>query len=178
MKKWIFVIFPGILLGIFLAFYFPNHAETIAALQRQAEEVQRQKDALEAKKKADQEAAHKSAVEQAAKQAQEDAQKEAEAKAKWDAATAEIQRVTDEATNQANAYSKEANDLEIELDALQKQKEQENRNDFDLLKQVELSRQAQRAAENEIQRMVDMIAQKADQSAMAQMPPPAPVPAP
>jgi hypothetical protein len=177
MKKWIFVIFPGILLGVFLAFYFPNHAATIAELQRQAEEVQRQKDALEAKKKADQEAAHKSAVEQAAKQQAEDAQKEAEAKAKWDAATAEIKRVTDEATAQADAYSKEANDLEIQLDALQKQKEQENRNDFDLLKQVELSRRAQRAAENEIQRLVDMIAQRADQSAMAQMPPPAPAPA-
>ena len=79
MKKWMFVVFPGILLAVFLAFYFPNKTATEESLRRQAAEVQREKDAEDAKKKAAQEQARISAEETAAQRAKEDAAKEKEA---------------------------------------------------------------------------------------------------
>jgi regulatory protein YycI of two-component signal transduction system YycFG len=176
MKKWMFVVFPGILLAIFLAFYFPNKAATEEALRKQAEEVQRAKDADAAKKKAAQEQARISAQQTAAERAKEDAAKEQEIKDKWDAQSREIQKATDEATAQADAFSKDAAALEVELDTLHKQKEQANRDDFDLLKQVELARGDQRTAEMEIQRMVGMIGSKADESFLTRLPPPPPPP--
>jgi len=80
----------------------------------------------------------------------------------------------DDANAKATAYSKDSAALEIELDTLHKQKEQSNREDFDLLKQVELARVGLRAAEMENQRMVGMIAGKADDSFLTRMPPPPP----
>jgi hypothetical protein len=178
MKKWMFVIFPGILLAIFLVFYFPNKAATEATLAKQAHDAEVKKEADDAAKAAAQEQARISAKQRADEQAKEDAAKEQAAKDKWDATSRDIQKATDAANAQADAFSKDAAALEVELDTLHKKKEQDNRDDFDLLKQVELSRVTQRAAEADIQRLVEMIGNKADDSFLTRMPPPPPPPAP
>jgi len=174
MKKWMFVIFPGILLAVFLAFYFPNRAETEATLAKQAADAQHKKEVDDAAKAAAQEQARISAKQRADDQAKEDAAREQAATDKWNATSREIQKTTDEANAKADASSKEASALEIELDSLQKKKEQDNRDDFDLLKQVELARVSQRAAEADIQRLVQMIGNEADNSFLTRMPPPPP----
>jgi dynactin complex subunit len=82
----------------------------------------------------------------------------------------EIQADTDASNREIDRLNKQADDLQAQLESLQKQKETLTREDFALAKQVELARVNQGNADLEIQRMVDMIASRASQSAMASVP--------
>ena len=64
----------------------------------------------------------------------------------------------------------------LQLDQLRKQRDQLSRETFDIAKQVELARVARRNAEMDEQRWIEMIANRAASSQMAQIPPP-PAPA-
>jgi hypothetical protein len=66
--------------------------------------------------------------------------------------------------------------MTIELDNLNKQLDSLTRQNFDYLKKVQLAEVNRHDAEMDIQRMVDMIAERADQSSMTKMPPPPPAP--
>ncbi len=83
-----------------------------------------------------------------------------------------IKAETDRSNAEAEKYAKEVSELTIELDTLHKQKDDLTREGFDLAKKVELAAVARRNAELEIQRLVQMMAERADQSIMAKMPPP------
>jgi hypothetical protein len=175
MKKWMYIIFPAILLTAFL-FYYRQEMTKIAETQRiRAEQVEKQKAEDEAKKKEAEEQAKVSAEKRARDQKEADEKVAAEKEAKYQATSKQIKDETDQNNADADRFSKEASELEIELDALHQKREKLNREDFDLLKQVELTRVAQQTADMEIQRKVEMIARKADESAMAQIPPPVPV---
>jgi len=174
MKKWIFVIFPGLLLAIFLFFYQQTTTEIRAREQKRAEDVQHQKDADAAKKKMIEENARRDAEKRATVQAAEDAQKEADATAKKKAERDRVQAATDEANSELDRYSKESADLDLQLDRLRKEKDQETRADADIERAVQESQIRERNAELEIQRMVDMIAQRASQSYLTRLPPPPP----
>jgi len=89
---------------------------------------------------------------------------------------ARIKEDTDKSNATADEYAKKVSDLTIELDTLHKQKDALTREAFELDKQVELADVERRNAEMEIQRYDAMIADRADQSAMAKMPPPPPPP--
>jgi len=167
MKKWIYVVFPMAMLAVFLGFYLENKREWDAAEAARVLSEQKAKAAEDARKSAAEAAARIAAQKRADDQKREEAAKEQARRDKWDAETRAIQAVTDRANAEAEAAGKEAADLEIQIDTLRKQKEQLNRADFDLLKQVELARVQERIAELEVERMVRMIADRADQALAA-----------
>lgn len=176
MKKWMYLIFPGIMLGIFLVFYLSSVKQWDAQEAAKQEAAAKQK-ADDDKKKADaEEAARIAAQKRQEEQKQEETKKAADREAKYQKQLGDFVAARDKANAQADIYNKQISELGVQLDSLHRQKEQDNQDDFDLLKKVELARVKQRDAELEIQRMVALIAQRASESAMAN-PPPAPAPA-
>ncbi|MEY2880395.1 MAG: hypothetical protein RLZZ15_2775 [Verrucomicrobiota bacterium] len=176
MKKWMYIIFPGIMLGLFLAFYFTHKKEADALEEKQLMEA-RQKEAAEVakKKKAEQEAAA-NARENQRKHDEAEKSKEETRNAKQAAADKEVKDKTEADIVRADKASKEVAAREIELDALRKKKEQINKEAFELAKQVELAKIARRNAELESQRMHGRISRIAGESSLSRMPPPMPVP--
>jgi hypothetical protein len=176
MKKWLYVIAPGAMLAVFLFFYMSSRAETKAREQAHNEEVAKQKaDADEKKRIAEQTAKEDAERRNAEREAEE--VKAAKAKQdKYDADMAAIQADTDKSNALADTYAKQVSDLTIELDTLNKQKDALSREGFELSKKIELAEVARHNAEMEVQRLVEMIADRADQTLMAKMPPPPPPP--
>jgi chromosome segregation ATPase len=173
MKKWMYVIFPTLGLAIFLALYFPAKQASEDRVRREADEVARLKAVDDAHKKELEDKARADSDRRSAENARDLAAKAAEREAKRVAEMQGIQAQTDASNREIDRLTKEADALQAKLEALQKQKEVLTREDFDLAKQVELARVNQGNADLEIQRMVDMIASRAGQSAMANVPPPA-----
>lgn len=172
MKKWMYVIIPAVMLGLFLAVYIPHiHAAQELDLQRKAK----------AKQLADEDAAKKAAIAERsradAKKHADDARAEEEKKAadkeaKYQSTLAKIRADTDRYNAQADETSKKIAALEIELEALHRVKETETRTAFEIDKRVELANVQKENAELEVARTVAMIAQRASDSAMAKMPAP------
>ncbi len=176
MKKWSYLISVGSMLAVFLFFYLSHmkeleirdkqRAEEVAKLQK--EEAERQA-LIETKARED-------AERRAAERAANEAKKEADRLAKWEAENQRIKDATDEANAKGDAFAKEISQLEIQLNSLRTEKEKLNREAFEFSKRVEEARIAKRNAELEIQRMTDMIARKANDSALTRMPPAPPAP--
>ena len=178
MKKWMYLIFPGIGLGLFLVLYFAEVKKMEEKERVRAEEVSREKKADEERKAKLQQEANESAAKKAQERADELAKKEADKAAKWKAEGDKIQEETNKANAEAAASTKKIAELESQLTALHNQRDQANREYLDLIKAVELTKVDRRNAELEIQRMTKMIADKASDSSMARPPaPPAVVPA-
>jgi chromosome segregation ATPase len=176
MKKWMYVLGPGIMLAVFMFFYLASKEETEARLK--AEKAHKEEVAKEAEQK--KQLAEAKAREDAERRNAERAADEARiAKEKQDRYDADMRRIKDD-TDKANASAADSaakvSELTIELDTLHKQKDSLTREGFDLAKRVEMAAVARRNSEIEIQRMVEMIANRADQSSMTKMPPPPPPP--
>ena len=82
MKKWMYLIFPGAMLGLFLVFFLSHTKEAEAREQTRLEALAKKVAQEAAKKKEDETRARKDAEERAAKRAEEEAQKEREKLAK------------------------------------------------------------------------------------------------
>lgn len=178
MKKWMYLIFPGAMLGLFLVFFL-SHTKEAEERERVRIEALNKKIAEDAaKKKADEDRARADAEKRAAERAAEDAKKEAEKIAKQAAIDKDIKDATDKALAEATASQKSIDQLEAELARLHKQKDQLTRDNFDMAKQVEAAKIAKRTAELEIQRTVDLVARRAQESYLLRLPPPPPPPAP
>lgn len=176
MKKWMYLVFPGAMLGIFLIFFL-THSKEIEEREKVRLEAVNKKIADDAaKKKSDEDRARADAEKRAAERAAEEAKKEADKAAKQAAIDREIKDATDKANAEAAASQKTIDGLEAELDRLHKQKDQLSRDGFEIAKQVEAAKIARRNAEIEIQRTVDMVARKAQESYLTRMPPPPPPP--
>ncbi len=178
MKKWMYLIFPGIMLAGFLVFYLSHKkaaeekevAQKIAVEKKKTEDDQKKKEA-ETKARDD---ARKRQEEREA----EERKKEEDKAAKQAADDKKVRDQTSEFLAKAKAAETQVQQLDAELDRLRKEKDRTSRETFDLEKQVELARIARRNAELEIQRLTEMVAQRASQSAMTRPPPiPAPPPA-
>jgi type IV secretory pathway VirB10-like protein len=174
MKKWMYIIFPGILLVIFLGLYFSSKKQTEEREAAKAAEAARIQQVEDAKKKEAEEQARLDAEKRQKEQEAETRRKEAEHLKKWQDDYNKVVADRDRYNAQADANNKKASELEIQLDQLRRDKEKDNRDDFDMLKQVEKARVHERNAELEIQRMVEMIARKAGDSTLTRMPPPPP----
>jgi membrane protein involved in colicin uptake len=169
-----YVFGPGLMLAVFLFFYFASKAETDARLRAEkihkeevAREAEAKKQAAEAKARADAEARN-------AERAAEETKAAKDKQDKYDNEMRRIKDDTDKANANAEAYAKQVSELTIELDSLRKQRDTITREGFDLAKRVELAEVTRRNAELEIQRMVEMISNRADQSTLTKMPPPPP----
>ena len=172
MKKWMYLIFPAVMLGVFLFFYQQDMAQVALREQARADAIAKDKADADAKKKSAEDQARVSAEKRANDQKDADDKLAADREAKWQADSKKIKDETDRNTTDADRYSKEGSELEIQLEQLHQQRETLNREDFDLLKKVELTRVDQQNADMEILRKVEMIARRADDSSMTAMPPP------
>ena len=170
MKKWMYVIFPSAMLGVFLFFYFAEAKDAELREKKRVEMVAKQKTEDDERKRVIEEKARQDAEKRAAERAAEEKKKEDDKIAKWQAETKRIQDEIDKDTATGNRLAKEAADLEIQLDTLRKSKDKANRDAFDLLKQVELAKVARRNAELEVQRTTEMISRKAAQSSLVKPP--------
>lgn len=175
---YIYVLLPLVLL---LAFLFTPGAGYFSSM-KELDEKNRQVAAKKAAEKAADDARRaeieKKAAEDAKKrQEQRDAEERAKEQKKVKEYEDAMKQLRDEAAKyaaEADAFQKETNALELQLNELRNTKEKTNREVFELAKQVELAKVNRRNAELEIQRMVDMVAQRLGASSFAQMPPPAP----
>jgi hypothetical protein len=177
MKKWMYLIFPGVMLGLFLVFYL-SHKKTAEEKEIAHKVAVEKKKAEDDMKKKEAEAnARKDAKKRQDEREAEERKKEEEKAAKQAADDKKVRDQTAEYTAKGAASAKQAANLEAELDRLRKEKDKLGRETFDLRKQVELTRIARRNAELEIQRMTEMVVRRASDSALTR-PPAIPVPPP
>lgn len=169
-----YVILPFILLVLFVGYYSVDSkrlSEIDAARARQVASEQKAADA----QKAEAEARATADAQAREQQRLKDIRDKEEAHER-DVATklAAIKADFTVNSDKADALAKQAGDLQIQLADLQTAKEKDSEETFNLTKQTDLLRIQQQNAEFEIQRLTDMVAQRADQSWMAQPPPPPP----
>jgi hypothetical protein len=172
MKKWMYVFGPGIMIAVFLFFYLSSKAETDRRLAAEKAEKVRMEAEADAKKKAAEEKAQQDAERRNVERAEAERKAAEEKQAKYEAEMKRIQTETDKLNAEVDKYSKEVSELTIQLDTLRKQKDALTREGFDKAKKVELAAVTRRNAELEVQRLVQMLANRADQTIMAKMPPP------
>ena len=170
MKKWLFVISPALMLAVFIVFYLSDRAQS-ELREKAHQEVLAKEKADAAEKKA---AAEAKAKEDAQKRDEERVAEQArtakEKQDKYDADMARIKASTDKSNASGQKFADQVSELSIKLDNLHKQKDELTRQNFDLIKQVQLAAVARHTAEMDIQRMVAMISDRADLSAMSKMP--------
>jgi hypothetical protein len=171
MKKWFYVLFPTILLVIFILVYFDSRAETAKMDADRKEQMAKEKAEADQKKAIAEAKAHEDAERRNKEREAEEAKAAKDKEDKYIADMAHIKADTDRSNASAEAFAKQVSDLTIELDTLHKQKDALTRESFELLKKIELAEVARHNAELEIQRYTEMIAEKADQSSMTKMPP-------
>src|ERR1700677_3535954 len=166
MKKWLYVLAPAAMLAVFLFFYASSRAEARAKEAAHQEEIAKQKAEADEKKRIAEAKARDDAKQREAEREAADAKAAKDKQDKYDADMLRIKQDTDKANALAEGYAKQVSDLTIELDTLNKQKDALTRAEFDEAKKAELAVVARRNAEIEIQRLVEMIANRADQSMM------------
>jgi hypothetical protein len=176
MKKWMYLVFPGAMLGLFLVFFFSHEKEATEREEKRAIALKEKQEADAAAKAKAEETAKVAAAQRQAEREAEEKKKEEDRRAKQLAIDNEIRDGTNAALADAAKSQQEVNTLELQLDQLRKQRDQLSRETFDIAKQVELARVARRNAEMDEQRWIEMIANRAASSQMAQIPPP-PAPA-
>jgi uncharacterized membrane protein YgaE (UPF0421/DUF939 family) len=178
MKKWMYLIFPGIMLAGFMVFYFSHAKEAEEKERKHIADVAKAKDEADRKKKDAEAKAREDAKKRQDEREAEEKKKEDDKAAKQAADDKKVRDQTAEYTAKASAATKQLQAAEAELDRLRKEKDKTSRDTFDMAKQVELARIARRNAELEIQRMTEMVSQRAAASAMTRPPiipiPPAP----
>jgi hypothetical protein len=175
MKKWMYLIFPTVMLGAFMFLYIAESKEAEIKEKAKAAEIAKVKAQEAEKKKIAEEKARLDSAKRAAERAAEDAKREADKIAKREAEAKRIQDETDKYLADSTAQSKKIADLEVQVEAARKSKDQASRESFELLKQVERAKVERRNAEIEIARLTEMLARRASDSSMTRMPtPPSP----
>jgi len=177
MKKWIYLIVPCVLLGLFLVFYFSHEKESQERERMHLAKAAEQQAALKKQKQIAEEKAKQQAAETQKQREEEERKKEEDRRAKKAKADKDIRDAFERFSSEADKSQKESQALEVELDRLRKEKDALGRAEFDLAKRVEAARVDKRNAELEEQRFIDMIAKRSADSMLTRMPPP-PAPAP
>jgi len=176
MKKWIYLIFPAVLLvGLFFVYNGHVHQAEEKAKIVAAKVAKERTDAEEKKKAAESKARADAKKRQDERDAEE--KKKADEKAARQAADdKKVAEQTAEFLAKVTAAQKQISALEAELDRLRKEEDKASRDNFDSAKKIELARIARRNAEMEIQRTTEMISKRAEQSSLTRPPPPPPPP--
>ena len=177
MKKWLYLILPVVMTGVFLMFFFKHEKETVARETTRGQEMAQKAAADKAVKDAAEAKAKESARIAQLDRDRENAEREAARKAQQDAVDKEIKDKTDASLAEIARDTKRAKELELEIARLITDRERTTREAFDLAKQVELAMVAKRNAELEEQRLTEMIARRATESSMTKLPPPPAPPA-
>ncbi len=175
MKKWMYLIFPGIMLVGFVFVYMSHVEQTHEKERIVAAKIAADKAEAEAKKKAAEAKAREDAKKRQDEREAEDRKKEEEKAARQAADDKKVADQTAEYIAKGEAAQKQVTAKEQELEQMRKTKDQTSRDSFDIAKRVELARVARRNAELEIQRMTEMVVRRASESSMTR-PPEIPVP--
>ena len=157
--------------------YLAESKEAEIKDKARAAELAKTKALEEEKKKIAEEKARLDSAKRSAERAAEEAKREADKIAKREAESKRIQDETDKYLADSAAQTKKISDLELQLEAARKAKDQASRESFDLLKQVERAKVERRNAEIEIARLTEILARRASDSSMTRMPTPPPPPA-
>ncbi len=167
-----YLIVPIVLLGVFSIYYrqFSAQQEVIALRKIHDDAVKADADAKSKKDAIDKAMADAAAREEA--QRAEEARQEAEHAEKIEASKQKLADETAKFQQEADSYSKQAAELQAQLDSLQAAHESSSREVFELQKQVELEKIDRRTADLEIQRAYDMVTQKVAASSLTYVPPP------
>lgn len=176
MKKWLYLIAPGLMLAGFTVLYYSHAAELHKKNAAQKAKIQQERIETEEKKKVAEAKAREDAKKRQEERDAEEKKKQDEKAARQAADDQKVRDQTAEYTAKGDAAAKQVAALEIELDRLRKEKDKTSREAFDLAKQVELARIARRNAELEIQRMTEMVSRRAAESSMTKPPMPPPLP--
>lgn len=171
-----YLIVPAVLLGVFIFFYRGALQEMADKDERKRQEAAQLQAAEDARR---QEVEARAAADAKKRQDEREAVERAKEEKKVRDYEDAMKQLRDEGARyaaEADSLSNQANELELQLTELRNLKEKTNREAFEFAKQVELAKVQRRNAELEIQRMVDMVAQRVGASSFAQLPPP-PAPA-
>jgi hypothetical protein len=174
MKKLLltYVVVPGIMFGIFLFFY---NGAVKEMREKEAHQLAEKaaKDKIEADRKAEIEKKALADAERRQKEREaEEAKKAAEKEAAYNNVMKQLASDAAEENAQADKLAKEVGNLEISITQARSTKEKLNRETFDLAKEVELAKINRRNAEIELQRMVEVAGKKIADSSVAIAPPP------
>ncbi len=96
----------------------------------------------------------------------------AEAEKAYQDAMAKLKSDTDGFNAEGDRFARDGAELELKLSEARQLREKTNRDIFEISKQVELAKISRRKSEIEIQRMVEMVGNRA--TILAAMPPPPP----
>ena len=169
-----YLIVPIVLLAIFAVTYNSSlqemHAREMANQAKATKikiEEKRRKDEVELKATAD-------AKRRQEERDAEDRKKQAKKQAEYDDAMKSLRDQTADYTTQAAKLSKEITDLESQIAQNRNAKENLARENLALAKTVDLMKINRRNAELEIQRTMEMVAKKLNDSSIAVSPPPLP----
>lgn len=178
MKKWMYLIAPCIMLGLFVIVYLSHEKGRVEA-ERVRNETVAKNVAAEKKKKDEAETrAREDAAKKQAEREEEEKKKETERRLKREADDKKIRDEIAAAVAEAKDAEGKANALQAELDRLQKERDRAGRDAFDAAKAVEAAKVDRRNAELESQRMVEQISRRASDSSLVRMPQPVALPQP
>lgn len=165
-----YIIVPVVLLGIF-GFFYNGFTKEYAIQQAQEEAARVAEEQRVAAEKAEADIrAKEDADRRTAERDAEEARKVAERRAKWEAAGKDIADSTAKFKAETAKLSQEAQDLEIALLEIRKQRETAASEAFDLTKKVEMARIEKRNAELQVQRMTEMVSKRAADSSLTKLP--------
>lgn len=170
MKKWMYLIFPGLMLVVFIFVYFSHVEKTHAKEKAIAAKIEKDRAEADAKKKAAEAKAREDAKKRQEERDAEEKKKEDDKATKQAVDDKKVRDQTAEYTSKGDAAQKQVNTLEIELDRIRKEKDKTSREAFEIAKKVELARIARRNAELEIQRMNEMVIRRASNSSLTRPP--------
>ena len=165
-----YIILPVIMLGIFYFFYQDFSAKNEIAIAEKAAQVEAEA-AAEAASKAEAELKSKEdAARRTAEREADEAAKIAKRRAAWEADGAKVAADTAGAKAKSDEHQAKINELELKLAELRRQSEMHTNEAFTLMKEVEAARIAKRNAELEVQRMAQMVSDKAENSVLVKQP--------
>ena len=167
-----YLIAPLILLAAFGFFYTTALKEMRLKEKQKAESVARLKAEEDNRKRIVEEKATADAQKRQAQREAEDKAKEEKKQKEYNDALTKLKDEANDYATQADKFTKEAADLDSQITAARVNREKLNRDTLELTKQVELAKISRRNAELELQRMVEMVARKLSENAIAVPPPP------
>ena len=138
MKKWIYVIAPVAMLGIFVLIYVSHSKEAAEKERITAEKLATDKKEKEAAKKLIERQAQLDAKKRAEERVAADKKKELEKIARWEADTQKIKDLLNEQLALAETLTKQSQKLEVEIDQLHKTKEVATREALEMAKTIDL----------------------------------------
>jgi hypothetical protein len=170
-----YIIVPVVLLAIFAFFYNGALHDMETKETQRLEKIAATEKAEADRKKIIEDKAQAEAAKRQEERTAADKAKEDKKERDYKEAMTKLKDEADDYAGQTAKLTKEATDIEADILKTRNDKERLTREALELAKQVELAKINRRTAELEIQRQIDMVARKLNESSIATPPPPPPL---